>query len=271
MIIELRFLFLKTVIYNINILYYIPLDINVRIGPSAEALTILNKVSPQPSPLKAVHASTRAACQVATMPALPSFSTLLYWTCYLVPVYLFIVAPGLRTLFPGQPPAVFFDDDFYGPDELAPVITETEDSGNELNCADDAYRVHLFSRSPLVIYIEDFLSRTETEHLLAIRSFFPCNIFNKANANGTVKTNTPLQPSSTAPPNASTHPYASPTAHSCLQTTASCNASNPAPARSRAGAQTCPLNRCGHSGTMSLDTTGTITTGQAPHTRMETG
>jgi hypothetical protein len=30
--------------------------------------------------------------------------------------------------------------------------------------------VHLFSRSPLVIYVEDFLSASETEHLLAIRS-----------------------------------------------------------------------------------------------------
>ncbi|QKX56699.1 uncharacterized protein TRUGW13939_03805 [Talaromyces rugulosus] len=108
------------------------------------------------------------------MPALPSFSTILYWTCYLIPIYLFIIAPGLRTLFPGQPPAIFFDDDFYAPDELAPAFNNKNDikaeDSDELNCPDDAYRVHLFSRSPLVIYVEDFLSVSETEHLLAIRS-----------------------------------------------------------------------------------------------------
>jgi prolyl 4-hydroxylase len=111
------------------------------------------------------------------MPALPSLSTILYWTCYLVPIYLFVIAPGLRTLFPGQPPAVFFDDDFYRPDEVAPASSSASnkvkpDGSDELNCADDAYRVHLFSRSPLVIYVENFLSRPETDHLLSIRFIF---------------------------------------------------------------------------------------------------
>ncbi|CRG85880.1 prolyl 4-hydroxylase [Talaromyces islandicus] len=124
------------------------------------------------------------------MPALPSLSTILYWTCYLVPIYLFVIAPGLRTLFPGQPPAVFFDDDFYGPDELAPSSSSRNsastsndnikpDDSVELNCADDAYRVHLFSRSPLIIYVEDFLSRPETDHLLSIseNKYTPSSVF----------------------------------------------------------------------------------------------
>lgn len=104
--------------------------------------------------------------------ALPSLSTLLYWTCYLVPIYLFVIAPGLRTLFPGQQPAVFFDDDFYRPGELASSKRDSKvnpEDSDVLNCGDDAYRVHLFSRSPLIIYIENFLSAPEADHLLSIR------------------------------------------------------------------------------------------------------
>ncbi|KAI1180189.1 hypothetical protein F4777DRAFT_599118 [Nemania sp. FL0916] len=45
------------------------------------------------------------------------------------------------------------------------------DSVNEtahLNCAPDAYSVHILSKAPLVVYIENFLSLDEREHLLEI-------------------------------------------------------------------------------------------------------
>lgn len=38
-----------------------------------------------------------------------------------------------------------------------------------LNCGPDAYSVHILSKAPLVIYIENFLSLDERKHLLAIR------------------------------------------------------------------------------------------------------
>lgn len=44
------------------------------------------------------------------------------------------------------------------------------ESPNETNlCKPDGYRVHVFSREPLVLYIEDFLTRDERQHLLEIR------------------------------------------------------------------------------------------------------
>ena len=45
------------------------------------------------------------------------------------------------------------------------------DKGNEtaLDCVPDAYAVHILSKAPLVVYIENFLSLDEREHLLEIR------------------------------------------------------------------------------------------------------
>ncbi|KAK0738597.1 hypothetical protein B0T18DRAFT_334715 [Schizothecium vesticola] len=43
------------------------------------------------------------------------------------------------------------------------------ESPNETSlCKPDAYRVHVFSREPLVLYIEDFLTPDERQHLLEI-------------------------------------------------------------------------------------------------------
>ncbi|ERS99757.1 prolyl 4-hydroxylase [Sporothrix schenckii 1099-18] len=41
---------------------------------------------------------------------------------------------------------------------------ETED----LTCPDDAYTVHIFSKAPLVLYVENFLSLAERRHLIEI-------------------------------------------------------------------------------------------------------
>lgn len=39
-----------------------------------------------------------------------------------------------------------------------------------LTCAEDhGYRVHLFSKEPLLVYVEGFLNSTERAHLLEIR------------------------------------------------------------------------------------------------------
>ncbi|KAI1828240.1 hypothetical protein F4861DRAFT_173236 [Xylaria intraflava] len=57
------------------------------------------------------------------------------------------------------------------------------DTGNEtarLNCAPDAYSVHILSKAPLVVYIENFLSLDERAHLLDISEplFEPSTITN---------------------------------------------------------------------------------------------
>lgn len=46
---------------------------------------------------------------------------------------------------------------------LEPLANET------LNCPQDAYSVHIYSREPLVMVIEDFISPEERKHLLEIR------------------------------------------------------------------------------------------------------
>lgn len=46
-----------------------------------------------------------------------------------------------------------------------------EDAGNEtsIQCPEDSYSIHVFSREPLVLYIEGFLRPEEQTHLLDIR------------------------------------------------------------------------------------------------------
>jgi prolyl 4-hydroxylase len=55
-----------------------------------------------------------------------------------------------------------------------PQVNETllaiEDVTNQtLQCPRDSYVVHVFSKAPLVVYIEHFLSADERSHLLQIR------------------------------------------------------------------------------------------------------
>lgn len=54
-----------------------------------------------------------------------------------------------------------------------PAINESllalDDWPGNLSCEDAGYAVHLFSKAPLVVYIEDFLSASERAHLLEIR------------------------------------------------------------------------------------------------------
>lgn len=104
------------------------------------------------------------------MPKL-SLSTLLTSLFYLLPLYLFVIAPLLRQLFP-------VTQDIFDPDtdattesdiSLDPEILSLPD-GIIPTCPEDTYRVHLLSKDPLIIYIEDFLSTSEADHLVKIRS-----------------------------------------------------------------------------------------------------
>ncbi|KAI1155973.1 hypothetical protein F4825DRAFT_361937 [Nemania diffusa] len=48
------------------------------------------------------------------------------------------------------------------------LAIDTDDETAHLNCAPDAYSVHILSKAPLVVYIENFLSLDERKHLLEI-------------------------------------------------------------------------------------------------------
>jgi hypothetical protein len=49
------------------------------------------------------------------------------------------------------------------------ALEETAANGTGITCPRDAYSVHIYSREPLVLYIEGFLSVEERAHLLEIR------------------------------------------------------------------------------------------------------
>ncbi|PYH45484.1 oxidoreductase, 2OG-Fe(II) oxygenase family [Aspergillus saccharolyticus JOP 1030-1] len=105
-----------------------------------------------------------------------SLSTLFSYLFYLLPVYFFVLAPLLRQIFPASSTGNFLDLDLdLDPDgiqadsdlTLNPEILSLPD-GVIATCPPDNYRVHLLQRDPLVIYIEDFLSAEESDHLVDI-------------------------------------------------------------------------------------------------------
>lgn len=118
------------------------------------------------------------------MASIPKLSTLITWVLYFVPVYLFVVDPLLRTLLPAdstkstRTPTTWETSDVLDDwDDTTPALNFTDDSfispedGVSLNCPGEApgYRVHLLSRTPLILYIENFLSSEEADHLVDIR------------------------------------------------------------------------------------------------------
>lgn len=112
------------------------------------------------------------------MPSLPNFSTVFTWALYFVPVYIFVVSPLLSQLFPGPPAVSWESNEAYDElDDTTSGLNLTDDSfisledGVPVDCPGETagYQVHLLSRAPLVIYIENFLSDDEADHLVDIR------------------------------------------------------------------------------------------------------
>jgi prolyl 4-hydroxylase len=111
------------------------------------------------------------------MASTPKLSTVITWALYFIPIYLFIVDPLLRGFFPSLLAESPNKDDLF--DESGapgPGINLTDDSfispedGVPFNCPDaEGYRVHLLSRTPLIMYIENFVSENEANQLLDLR------------------------------------------------------------------------------------------------------
>lgn len=115
---------------------------------------------------------------------MPKLSTFITWALYFIPVYLFVVDPLLRTLLPTDsakstrtPTTRESDHILYDWDDTTPALNLADDSfispedGVPLNCPGEApgYKVHLLSRTPLIMYIENFVSSEEADHLVEIR------------------------------------------------------------------------------------------------------
>ncbi|KAJ5953186.1 Prolyl 4-hydroxylase alpha subunit [Penicillium verhagenii] len=116
------------------------------------------------------------------MSSLPKLSTLVTWALYFIPVYIFILSPLLQTFLgsrtattthpsdtenifdywtgPDSSPAPELrDDSFISPDDGVPETCPGEPAG---------YKVHLLSRAPLILYLENFLGDEEADHLVDI-------------------------------------------------------------------------------------------------------
>ncbi|KAJ5625845.1 hypothetical protein N7510_002154 [Penicillium lagena] len=109
------------------------------------------------------------------MASLPKLSTVVSWFLYLIPIYLFVLDPILRQVFPDSVSIYSNDGDDLLPDDV-PSGLNLDDSficledGVPFTCPDaaDGYRVHLLSHEPLVMYIENFLSDAEADHLVNV-------------------------------------------------------------------------------------------------------
>lgn len=112
----------------------------------------------------------------------PWLSTLITWLLYFTPVYIFVLDPLIRAYFPHTFSSLSWTGDqdahtFEEWDHAPSTLHLTDDSfispedGVPANCPGEAegYRVHLLSRAPLVLYIENFVSAAEADHLVDIR------------------------------------------------------------------------------------------------------
>ncbi|KAI1879388.1 hypothetical protein JX265_002342 [Neoarthrinium moseri] len=93
-------------------------------------------------------------------------------------MFPYIVGGFAILLFFYQPVVQFFSPDSGRviPHTPRPAINESLlaiDAANEtapLNCPEDAYSVHILSKAPLVIYVENFISKAERDNLLELSS-----------------------------------------------------------------------------------------------------
>ncbi|KAI1877973.1 uncharacterized protein JN550_000155 [Neoarthrinium moseri] len=91
-------------------------------------------------------------------------------------MFPYIVGGFAILLFFYQPVVEFFSPDSGRviPHTPRPAINESLlaiDAANEtapLNCPEDAYSVHILSKAPLVIYVENFISKAERDNLLEL-------------------------------------------------------------------------------------------------------
>jgi prolyl 4-hydroxylase len=91
-------------------------------------------------------------------------ATLLQYAVILAAIYVFLNGP-----FSGVSQGQSSSDESYD----IPLSQEKADQlvypDTGLQCDTHPYNVHIFSRSPLVIYIPNFISKVESKHMIEIR------------------------------------------------------------------------------------------------------
>lgn len=94
-------------------------------------------------------------------------------------IYILVGAPGISSSSSPSSSSSSSSHDNSDPDSATSGLFSNSDKkvkiehlvypSKNLTCPKHDYTTHIFSTSPLVIYIEDFLSAEEVEHLIALR------------------------------------------------------------------------------------------------------
>lgn len=102
----------------------------------------------------------------------PKPTSLFEYALLAIPLYLFGVSPLLRAYFPSSPSEVSYRS-FQKTDKL--IIPN-----DDLICPLHTYTTYIAHHEPLVVYIENFLSEAEAQHIvqLAEKSYEKSTIFN---------------------------------------------------------------------------------------------
>jgi len=99
-------------------------------------------------------------------------SSLLEYAILAIPLYLFAIGPLIRTLFPSSSSS----DPTYQSFEKTDKLIIPDDT---LQCPPHQYTTYIAHHDPLVIYVENFLSDAETQHIvqLAEESYQQSTVF----------------------------------------------------------------------------------------------
>jgi prolyl 4-hydroxylase len=95
--------------------------------------------------------------------------TMFSYVVALLGFLLFFYNPILEFLSPGAPPPQIRRMPRPQLNENLLALEATTSNQTLAECTPDTYAVHIFSRAPLVLYIENFLAQEERDHLLEIR------------------------------------------------------------------------------------------------------
>lgn len=94
-------------------------------------------------------------------------STIFGYLLALIPAYILVLAPLSRLIFGPNPEDS--ENDVLDTSKIDPNLLSLISPDEVLNCSSHSYNVHIFSRAPLVIYIESFLSDDEASHMVRER------------------------------------------------------------------------------------------------------
>lgn len=166
-----------------------------------------------------------------------------------VVIYVLVGAPGLSTSLQGDS----------SPAQKVPVAKAKVESlvypDKDLKCPEHEFRIHIFSTSPLVVYVDDFVSEAEARHLVDTRYDPTTNQsymhMTQILTQITAQKNGKSLPSSTKAARQRMNPSANPKKRSSTATQLS-SASSSGHCRSRAGRRKLSSSVCGRRGTMSV-------------------